>query len=104
VVFQYDNTLTAVSYRNRLLEVDGKSIQYRQMRGELMVDMRGIQNIGNINIATPERAFLDTLYLNAHYHFDNLHPLNRRAVQDLLPLYRSERMNERVNAMFNTKS
>lgn len=68
-----------------------------------MADMRGIRNIGNINIATPERAFLDTLYLNAQYHFDNLHPLDRKVVQDLLPLYQSERMNERVKAMFNVK-
>ena len=103
VVFQYDSTLTAVSYRNRLFEVDGCAIQYRQMRGELMVDMRGIQNIGNINIATPERAFLDTLYLNAQYHFDNLHPLDWNVVQDLLPMYQSDRMNERVKAMFNAK-
>ena len=100
VVFQYDSTFTAVSYRNRLLEVDGHTIQYRQMRGELMADMRGILNRGNINIATPERAFLDTLYLNAQYHFDNIHPLDRNIIQDMLPLYQNERMNERVKAMF----
>lgn len=100
VVFQYDNTLTAISYRNRLFEVDGHSIQYRQMRSELLADMRGIQNIGNINIATPERAFLDTLYLNAQYHFDNLHALNRKAIGELLALYGSVRMEERVQAMF----
>lgn len=105
VVFQYDSTLTAISHRNRLLEVDGHTIQYRQMRGELLADMRGIQNIGNINIAIPERAFLDTVYLNAQYHFDNLHPLNRKAIQELLPLYQSERMKERVTVMFaNSKS
>ncbi|MBR2166720.1 MAG: hypothetical protein IJ920_00030 [Paludibacteraceae bacterium] len=104
IVFQYDSTLTAVSFRNRLLEVGGHAIQYRQMRGELLADMRGIRNIGNINIATPERAFLDTLYLNAQYHFDNLHSLDRNVVQDLLPLYQSERMTERVKAMFNAKS
>jgi hypothetical protein len=104
VVFQYDSTLTAVSYRNRLLEVDGHSIQYRQMRGEIMADMRGIQNIGNINIATPERAFLDTLYLNTQYHFDNLHPLDRKVIEEMLPMYRNKRICERVEAMFNAKS
>jgi len=103
VVFQYDSTLTAISYRNRLLEVDGHAIQYRQMRGELIADMRGIRNIGNINIATPERAFLDTLYLNAQYHFDNIHPLDRNVIQGLLPLYQNERMKERVANIFNRK-
>lgn len=100
VVFQYDSTLTAVSHRNRLFEVDGHTIQYRQMRGELMADMRGIVNKGNINIATPERAFLDVLYLNPQYHFDNLHPLNRSLINQLLPLYNSPRMEERVKALF----
>ena len=87
VVFQYDSTYTAVSHRNRLFDVDGHTIQYRQMRGE-----------------SPERAFLDTLYLNAQYHFDNLHVLNRKAIEDLLPLYGSAKMEERVKAMFNAKS
>ncbi len=100
VVFQYDSALTAVSHRNRLFEVDGHTIQYRQMRGELLVDMRGIINKGNINIATPERAFLDVMYLNQHYHFDNLHPLDRNVIQALLPLYQNEKMGERVKAMF----
>lgn len=103
VVFQYDSTFTAVSFRNRRFDVNGHTIQYRQMRGELLADMRGVQNMGNINIATPERAFLDTLYLNTQYHFDNLHVLNRKAIDQLLPLYGSARMEERVNAMFNTK-
>lgn len=100
VVFQYDSTLTAVSYRNCLLEVDGHVIQYRQMRGEQIADMRGITNRGIVNIATPERAFLDTMYLNPQYHFDNLHPLNRKEISRLLPLYRNKRMEERVKAMF----
>ena len=100
VVFQYDSTLTAVSHRNRLFEVDGHVIQYRQMRGELMADLRGIVNKGNINIATPERAFLDVLYLNPQYHFDNLHPLERLEIAQLLPLYNSPRMEERVKALF----
>ena len=103
VVFQYDSTFTAISFRNRAFEVDGHAIQYRQVRGELLADLRGIQNIGNINIATPERAFLDTLYLNSQYHFDNLHPLNRATIQELLPMYGSARMEERVKAMFNAK-
>ena len=103
VVFQYDSTLTAISYRNRLFEVDGHSIQYRQIRGELIADMRGIRNIGNINIATPERAFLDTLYLNAQYHFDNLHPLDSREVKRLLPLYKNKRMEERVKNILSSR-
>lgn len=100
IVFQYDTALTAISYRNRLFEVDGHTIQYRQMRGEQIADMRGIMNKKNVNIATQERAFLDVMYLNSQYHFDNLHPLNRTEINRLLPLYNSPRMEERVKALF----
>lgn len=100
VVFQYDSALTAVSYRNRTMEIDGHTIRYRQMRGEQIADLRGIVNRGAVNIATPERAFLDVLYLNPQYHFDNLHPLSRQEINRMLPLYRSMRMEERVKALF----
>ena len=102
VVFQYDSALTAVSYRNRTIEIDGHTISYRQMRGEQIADTSGVVNRGAVNIATPERAFLDVLYLNPQYHFDNLHPLNRQEVKRLLPIYSSKRMEERVNSLFKS--
>ena len=102
VVFQYDSALTLVSYRNRTIEIDGHTISYRQMRGEQIANMSGIVNKGMVNIATPERAFLDVLYLNPQYHFDNLHPLNRVEINRLLPLYRNKRMEERVANMFKS--
>lgn len=102
VVFQYDSSMTLISYRNRTLEIDGHTISYRQMRGGQIADMRGIVNNGLVNMATPERAFLDVLYLNPQYHFDNLHVLNRQEIKRLLPIYNSKRMDERVNTMFKS--
>lgn len=101
VVFQYDSQLTSVSYLSRMVEVDGNECQYRRIKGEILIETKGIERHGNVNIATPERAFLDVMYLNSEYYFDNLRPLNRKLVLELLPVYRNKRMAERVNKLFN---
>jgi hypothetical protein len=64
VVFQYDSTVTSVSYLSRTIDVDGHSYSFRKINYELWAGMEGIVTKDNINIATPERAFLDMLYHN----------------------------------------
>lgn len=96
VVFQYDRRLTAVSYLSRSVEVANQVIAYRKIKNEILVNMRGINRNGNINIAIPERAFLDTLYLNAAYHFDNIHSLNEKVIRELLPIYNSKKLSQRA--------
>lgn len=101
IVFQYDSRYTSVSYLSRIVEADGREFCYRRIKGEILADTRGIISNGNINIATPERAFLDVMYLNADYYFDNLRGLDYKKVAGLLPIYRNKRMMERVKRLFN---
>ncbi len=100
VVFQYDSRLTAVSYLSRSLEADTYSFAYRKIKNEILINMRGIKRNGNINIAIPERAFLDTMYLNAAYSFDNIHSLDEKIIRELLPIYNSTKLTQRVNKVF----
>jgi hypothetical protein len=66
--------------------------------------MEGIEQHDNILIATPERAFLDMVYLSAgNCYFDNLHPLNKTKVKQLLPLYQSKVLTERAAELLNLK-
>jgi len=100
VIFQYDSAITNVSYLAREIEIDGQTIRYRQMKGEILSNTIGIiLNKNNINIATPERAFLDMLYLNGRYYFDNLHVLNKKSVAKLLPIYDSQALEKKVNKL-----
>ena len=97
VVFQYDSAITNVSYLAREVKIDNQTFRYRQMKGEILVNTAGIiLNKDNINIATPERAFLDTIYLNGAMYFDNLRPLKRDLIEQILPIYNSKIFNERV--------
>jgi len=104
IVFQYDDTVTCVSYLNRIVEVGDKAYQFRIVNPELWIGMEGIEQHDNILIATPEHAFLDMVYLSAgNCYFDNLHPLNKTKVKQLLPLYRSKVLTERVTELLNLK-
>lgn len=104
VVFQYDDAITCVSYLNRIVEIDDKTYQFRIINPELWIGMEGIRQDDNILIATPERAFLDMVYLSAgNCYFDNLHPLNKTKVKQLLPLYQSKVLTERVIKLLNLK-
>ena len=104
VIFQFDDAITCVSYLNREVEIDEKAYRYRIIKPELWISMEGIEQKDNISMATPERAFLDMVYLSAgNCYFDNLHPLSKTKVRQLLPLYNSKVLTERVSEMLNLK-
>ena len=100
VIFQYDEKITVVSYLSRTVEIDKNVYQYRKIKNEILIDMSGIIRSNNLNIATPERAFLDVMYLNASYYFDNINSLNKNVIYELLPVYNSKILTERINNIF----
>jgi hypothetical protein len=100
VIFQYDSAITNASYLCRSVKVDNQPIEYRQIKDEILLNTTGIVRENNINIAVPERALLDTLYLGSSLYFDNIKPLNRNKINELLPVYNSETLNKKVKRVF----
>jgi hypothetical protein len=100
VIFQYDSAITSVSYLSREIKILGQTFRYRQIKGEILYNLEGIERHDNMSIATPERAILDMMYLNSECYFDNLNTISRKRIMQLLPIYQSKRLNERVNKMF----
>ena len=97
IIFQYDASITAVSYLSRSIEVSGKTFRFRKIKGVVLVNTAGInRQEDHINIASAERAFIDLMYLNTEYYFDNLNPLNKEIVYKLLSVYQSNSLSERV--------
>ena len=98
VNFQFDSAITNVSYLTREIEIENQSFRYSQIKGEILTNTAGIiLNKNNINIATPERAFLDIIYLKKRFHFDNLHILDKKKIEKLLPIYNSQSFSKTVN-------
>jgi hypothetical protein len=101
IIFQYDSRITAISYLSRSIEIEGQTYLYRKLKNELLINTEGIERQANqINIATPERAFLDILYLNKEYYFDNLNPLNKDLIYKLLPLFQSKILEQKASKYF----
>lgn len=97
VIFQWDEAITCVSYLNRNTFIDGKKYSFRRINPVLWAEMKGVSQEDNIAFATPERAFLDMVYLsNGNCFFDNLRPLSLAKINELLPSYRSKVLIQRV--------
>ncbi|MCK9300996.1 MAG: hypothetical protein PHT87_04465 [Bacteroidales bacterium] len=97
IIFQYDSGITCVSYLSRKLEIDDYTLVYRRIKEEIIMDNTGIfQSPDNINMASPERAFLDLLYLNKDFYFDNTQSLDKQLIARILPGYRSAALERRV--------
>lgn len=100
MVFQYDSRLTSISYLSRKIEVENQQFVYRKIKGSALVNTLGIiRQTNQINIASPERAFLDLLYLEKDYYFDNLNPLNKELIRKLLPIYQSKGLSQTVTKL-----
>jgi hypothetical protein len=100
--FQYYGQIFIASYLTREIVIDSQVYSYRKIKNPLLTDPAGVSNKDGIAIATSERAFLDTLYLNTDYHFDNLAALDWDKVFEMLPLYENKRMTRKVDEFFNT--
>ena len=103
VTFQYSADITCVSYQTRTIEVDGRSYVFRKINPIIWANMVGIEQRDNIAIATPERAFLDMMYLSAgQCYFDNLRPLNKELIRQIMPVYNSPTLTKRVEALLSS--
>src|SRR3989338_8727880 len=74
--FQYYGNIFVASYLNREIEVSGQKITFVRMKDYVLSDTTGIEHSRGYAISTPERAFLDRIYVSKDYHFDQLVPLN----------------------------
>ncbi len=105
VIFQYYKTIFVATYQTREMECDNQLYSFRKIKDEILTNTTGLENRGNYFVATKERAFLDLLYLNKDYHFDNLSPLDFKKIELLLSIYRNKRMVKQVEKQFkNYKS
>jgi hypothetical protein len=59
-----------------------------------------IEKKNNYCLASKERAFLDTIYLNKNYHFDNLSTINWDLCFAILPIYENKAMVTRLNSYY----
>lgn len=98
---KYDSVFVA-SYVTRDIKVDEQNISYIRMKDYVLSNTIGVEQNGNVAIATKERAFLDRIYISKDYHFDNLDALDWDKVFEILPIYNNKKMQKRINDYFKS--
>jgi hypothetical protein len=98
--FQYYSQIFAASYTKREIICDGTMYKFFAIKRSVLINPAGIDQRGEYSIATPERAFLDTIYRSKDYHFDNMEPLSWEKVFDILPIYENKKMNKKVDQYY----
>ncbi len=101
ITFQYYSQIFVVSYLTREIIIARQKYSYKKIKDAILTNTCGIENKENYFIASPERAFLDIIYLHKDYHFDNLSPLNWDKVYEILPIYgNNKRMAKTVERLY----
>lgn len=96
VIFQHYETIFVASKYPRIIKIDQHTFNFRKLKDLVLFNSAGIVNRDNYSIATPERAFLDMIYLFPDYYFDNLKPLDFNKCAELVKIYRNKQLIKRL--------
>lgn len=99
IVFQFDSRFHLASYLSREIQIDSYIFQFKKLKKEILLNPMGIIQNGIIAEASPERAFLDLLYLNKTYYVDQFEKLNRDRLLELSGIYQSIRLTKQIQEL-----
>ena len=96
VIFQHYETIFVAGKWTKQIKINGQDFSFRKLKNELLFNPSGVICKNNYNIATKERAFLDTIYLFSEYYFDNLSGIDWEKCFELGEIYKNKQMIERL--------
>jgi predicted transcriptional regulator of viral defense system len=100
IIFQYHNKIYSAAGNSEVITVNGNIFEYKKLKSEIFFNLSGVEINDQYSIASPERAYLDTLYLNPGIGFDNEENLNKLKCLELVEIYKNKRLEQEVNVRF----
>lgn len=100
IIFQHYDILFIASKWSRTIVIDGHTFVFRKLKDTVLYNAAGVVSHGSYSMATPERAFLDMIYLFPHYHFDNLQSINFRQCFEWVKIYDNTQLSKRLNKYY----
>ena len=97
VIFQHYDTIFVAARWPVTKKIDNHSFTFRKLKDSVLYNPTGIKNENNYSIATPERAFLDTIYLFPKYHFDDLKSIDWEKCHEIVKIYGNKELIKRLN-------
>jgi len=96
IIFQHHDSIFVAGPYSITKKIDNQVITFRKLKNSVLYSALGVKNEKNYSIATPERAFLDIIYLSPKFYFDNLRSINWEACFELVKIYNNKQLIKRV--------
>ncbi|MBI2981308.1 MAG: hypothetical protein HYY44_03260 [Deltaproteobacteria bacterium] len=103
-LFQFDSAIYSIAQISTEKKIGSARFVYRKIRDEILFQKRGVLIKEGASVATPERAFLDWLYLNPSISVDHPDVLDKQICLDLVPLYKNKALERRLKRCFKEKN
>lgn len=97
IIFQHYDTIFAASKWPKTITIDKHTFTFRKLKDVLLFNSTDIVSKDNYSMATPERAFLDMIYLFPNYYFDNLKSINWERCDEIVKIYNNKQLIKRLN-------
>ncbi len=101
MIFQYYETIYLAGPWSKTVSIGKNTFTFRKIKDRVLYNPSGIINDGNTSQATPERAFLDTLYVSPRYYFDNIRPINWEVCFELVKIYNNQQLVKRLKKLYD---
>lgn len=100
IIFQYDSAIYSIARTPKEIVADGKKYIYRRIAEDIFFLRLGIESKNGVDVASPERAILDTLYLEKDFYADNPDKINWEKCFELAPYYNNKKLTQRLNKIY----
>jgi len=96
IIFQHHDSIFVAGPYPMTKKIGNHTIVFRKLKDSVLYNALGVKTEKNYSIATPERAFLDTIYLSPKFYFDNLRSINWEMCFELAKIYENKQLIKRV--------
>lgn len=96
MIFQYYETIFVAGPWTKELTVDKYKFNFRRLKKTVLYNPTGVVTKNNFSMASPERAFLDMIYISSEYYFDNLDQLDWEKCFELVEIYDNAQLIKRL--------
>lgn len=100
IIFQHYESIFVASPYPMTKKIDNHLITFRKIKDSVLYNSLGVKQENNYSIATPERAFLDTIYLSPKFYFDNLRPIDWQKCFELVKIYNNQQLIKRLKEYY----
>lgn len=96
IIFQHHDAIFVAAPFSVTKKIGEHLFIFRKLKAHVLFNGHGVKQEKNYSIATPERAFMDMIYLSPKFYFDNLRPINWDLCFQLAKIYDNKQLVKRL--------